>query len=1170
MQALPYLQLKESESAASSEKKSYRLSLHEVSSKTAQFKDGHSKSGRNVNRPEYSRESNGLFEGTSSIYFGDVAPYCTPVQSLSPSKSFRRPARRQNQSSLPTWLDPLGVWLPSNKKTNCYETFIRNAELLRRTSDMFLDPCPHVPRCSHERTLSALRRQQRRLKMEEDWRKHERNMRIIERIQKIRDMWDQWTNESKSLETEHDNRLNNFRKSRDGYIDPDEIIKRKREERIEHEKLIRLEQAKRREEKLSKQRFKLPKIVVSQYEEPETSPCSRPQSLTNERQSVLPSLVDIPSGLQNRIDKGNDESEVEPQVSKGDSLEVPELESSSQERYYFENVPRAEEQVDTMLPELEQQVPTKVDSIPTKDVTDSIQQAIKCNVETVEGKNAKTLLEDNNGAQLNVKIELESDVVSESVDTKVVEQSALNTEKETADTDKSHEQQKENINSVNISNTEELVETKQANETVELDSIASLEAKEQPQEEESQGRVNKKELSEHGEDTEQANELQMNFLAPPSIPLLAGENDGSDNTSISDADDTASLMGAFIPVALGVGSGLITNDAMRASSVLDRYHVPSQARLNNTKQGKNSGAWKPKINNKKQYLEVDLGALTLVSQVATQGYPTASGVKIHKKDKCWVESYVLAFSTDGSNWQQYTEDGVVKVFNGNRDNNTIAINSIKNPVEARFVRFIPQSWKNSIAMRVEVYGEVTEPDLARTSPSSLLEEEQDRERDLVHEVILEEEEQPDLEKFVCGAENKEVLVEQEVWEEETVHSVVETASQIQSRVAIVSKSSSVDLSLQGEKSPKTKRKSKKPKPEKQEENEEKRKKKKKKKMKKIAKEKKVKALSESSLSLLEEAEEEEEGASSQDEQEEEEEEEEPHRISPIVPEIPKRPESVTRMPPPPKRSLSMFPVRKESSQEPTKPVRQRAQTDDSIRNELMRQQLAEDRRKKLLAATGKSKRNIQVLSPVFDNYGDSAHLDDFLSKYCIISEGQANYYRRIFRSFDEDKDGFLFPEDLLEALESVNSNLLSDSHISYIYRVLELCDCSLDSGVDLKLFSVIAAFSQRVAVLDEFAKILISKLDFRELDFKLQKAKRLFLCYVDEATKTISLEELMLGLTAGGLSDDQKEQTMKILGKTACLDYLDFLTYIPLFIHIHDHILQDPLGTVVYRSMLTV
>lgn len=62
----------------------------------------------------------------------------------------------------------------------------------------------------------------------------------------------------------------------------------------------------------------------------------------------------------------------------------------------------------------------------------------------------------------------------------------------------------------------------------------------------------------------------------------------------------------------------------------------------------------------------------------------------------------------------------------------------------------------------------------------------------------------------------------------------------------------------------------------------------------------------------------------------------------------------------------------------------------------------------------------------------------------------------------------------------------------------------------------------------------------------------------------------MLGLTAGGLSAEQREQTLKVLGKTTALDFLDFLTYIPLFIHIHDHILQDPLGTVDYRDMLAV
>ena len=52
---------------------------------------------------------------------------------------------------------------------------------------------------------------------------------------------------------------------------------------------------------------------------------------------------------------------------------------------------------------------------------------------------------------------------------------------------------------------------------------------------------------------------------------------------------------------------------------------------------------------------------TLKFKVSTQGYPTPIGVKVPKKDKCWVESYTLAFSTDGSQWQQYTENGSIKV-----------------------------------------------------------------------------------------------------------------------------------------------------------------------------------------------------------------------------------------------------------------------------------------------------------------------------------------------------------------------------------------------------------------------------------------------------------------------------------------------------------------------------
>lgn len=66
-------------------------------------------------------------------------------------------------------------------------------------------------------------------------------------------------------------------------------------------------------------------------------------------------------------------------------------------------------------------------------------------------------------------------------------------------------------------------------------------------------------------------------------------------------------------------------------------------------------------------------------------------------------------------------------------------------------------------------------------PPSPIEEEEEEEKERVHEVILEDEEEPEVKEFICPADDKEVIVEQDKWEEETVRSVVETASQIQSK-----------------------------------------------------------------------------------------------------------------------------------------------------------------------------------------------------------------------------------------------------------------------------------------------------------------------------------------------------------------------------------------------------
>ena len=88
-------------------------------------------------------------------------------------------------------------------------------------------------------------------------------------------------------------------------------------------------------------------------------------------------------------------------------------------------------------------------------------------------------------------------------------------------------------------------------------------------------------------------------------------------------------------------------------------------------------------------------------------------------------------------------------------------------------------------------------------------------------------------------------------------------------------------------------------------------------------------------------------------------------------------ESVKQIVPDRKRSFIMFPERKDTK-ENLKPRRRRAETDQSIRNELSRQQLAEDRRKKLAAATEKPKREIRPLNLVHGKHGSNSCLGKFV------------------------------------------------------------------------------------------------------------------------------------------------------------------------------------------------
>ena len=105
---------------------------------------------------------------------------------------------------------------------------------------------------------------------------------------------------------------------------------------------------------------------------------------------------------------------------------------------------------------------------------------------------------------------------------------------------------------------------------------------------------------------------------------------------------------------LGMENKEIPNGAVTASSSFGLAHEPWQARLNNIARSGSVGAWSTGSNAIGQYLQIDLGKERVVNKIATQGRPSASQ---------WVTSYKLLFSSNGANWNEYQNNGVVEVNN---------------------------------------------------------------------------------------------------------------------------------------------------------------------------------------------------------------------------------------------------------------------------------------------------------------------------------------------------------------------------------------------------------------------------------------------------------------------------------------------------------------------------
>ncbi|XP_054019198.1 coagulation factor V [Dryobates pubescens] len=150
---------------------------------------------------------------------------------------------------------------------------------------------------------------------------------------------------------------------------------------------------------------------------------------------------------------------------------------------------------------------------------------------------------------------------------------------------------------------------------------------------------------------------------------------------------------------LGMENGEIKNTQITASSVKTSWFNtwdPSLARLN--QKGK-VNAWRAKLNNNQQWLQIDLLTIKKITAIVTQGVKSLTGEN-------FVKTYVILYSDHGSEWKSYMggSSSTAKVFLGNENSSGQVKHFFNPPILSRFIRIVPRTWYQGIALRVELYG----------------------------------------------------------------------------------------------------------------------------------------------------------------------------------------------------------------------------------------------------------------------------------------------------------------------------------------------------------------------------------------------------------------------------------------------------------------------------------
>uniref|UniRef100_A0A3Q2PI92 Neuropilin 1 n=1 Tax=Fundulus heteroclitus TaxID=8078 RepID=A0A3Q2PI92_FUNHE len=145
---------------------------------------------------------------------------------------------------------------------------------------------------------------------------------------------------------------------------------------------------------------------------------------------------------------------------------------------------------------------------------------------------------------------------------------------------------------------------------------------------------------------------------------------------------------------LGMESGEITADQIKASSQYNANWSPERSRLNYHENG-----WTPSDDTNREWIQVDLGFLRIVTSIGTQG-----AISKETKKHYFVVSYKVDLSTNGEDWITVKEGSKQKIFDGNHNPTDEVRAFLPKPTLTRYIRIRPFTWEQGICMRFEIYG----------------------------------------------------------------------------------------------------------------------------------------------------------------------------------------------------------------------------------------------------------------------------------------------------------------------------------------------------------------------------------------------------------------------------------------------------------------------------------